>query len=360
MGRIAKILYAASTMEHINNFHLEIIDALRDRGDGVIVMARGVGADFDIPFEKRLISLVNIKIIFKIRKILKRERFDTLILNTTLAAFLIRLAIPKRLKKTTKVINFVHGYLFSPKCGILKRAFFLLCEKLVCKKCDTVITMNSYDEYMAKRYRLARERVIGTRGVGIRRRGVITPPERIREELGLSEGLVITFVGELSRRKNQAFLIRCLTKIRERLGEVRLCLVGEGGERERLSRLAERFSVADAVIFTGYRADAMDFIRLCDLYASASLVEGMPLNVIEAMSIGKTVLASRIKGHTDLITDGDDGYLYEIGDEGEFVDLACRILSGELPGNGRGKKVPDGYDRSSAAATILKILTDGA
>ena len=190
-------------MGHINNFHLEIIDSLRHRGHEVLVMARGEGADFNIPFEKRLLSFRNLLSLCKIRKVLVKERFDAIILNTSLAAFLIRVALPKRLKKTTKVVNFVHGYLFSPRAGALKRAFFLLCEILVRRKTDTVITMNSYDERMAKKYRLATGRVISSHGVGIRMRGVVTPPERIRREIFGEGSLVITFVGELSKRKTK-------------------------------------------------------------------------------------------------------------------------------------------------------------
>ena len=50
---MSKILYAASNMTHINNFHLGYIEALRGSGHTVSVMARGEGADYDIPFEKK-------------------------------------------------------------------------------------------------------------------------------------------------------------------------------------------------------------------------------------------------------------------------------------------------------------------
>ena len=54
-----KILYAASNMTHINNFHLDYIKALREEGYDVTVMARGEGADIDMPFEKKLFSPKN-------------------------------------------------------------------------------------------------------------------------------------------------------------------------------------------------------------------------------------------------------------------------------------------------------------
>ena len=93
---MSKILYTASTMSHINNFHIDYIEALRKEGHTVLVMARGEGADFDIPFEKKIFSRKNTECRRNIRKILIREKFDAIILNTTLAAFHIRLACPKK------------------------------------------------------------------------------------------------------------------------------------------------------------------------------------------------------------------------------------------------------------------------
>ena len=345
-------------MGHINDFHSEIIDALRYRGDEVFVMARGNEADFNIPFEKRLLSLINLKNLFRIRKILKAQRFDAIILNTNLAAFIIRLALSKRLKKTTKVINFVHGYLFSPERGALRRAFFLFCEMLTRGRCDTVITMNSEDYRAAIRHSLARERVIASLGVGIRLRASDTPIDEIRRALSCDGRLVIAFVGELSSRKNQAFIIRCLPRIRERFENALLWLVGDGGKKDELLRLARRLGVDDAVKFLGYREDAVSLMRACDLYVSPSVVEGMPLNVIEAMSVGKTVLASRIKGHSDLISDGFNGYLYDPFDEEEFVDKACRILSGGMLDPSRIANSVKEYSRSGAVERILGIFCE--
>ena len=321
-------------------------------------MARGRGADFDIPFEKRIASLKNLRAFFIIRKILITEGFDAIVLNTNLAAFLIRLALPKRLKKTTKVINFVHGYLFSDGKRGLKSAFFMMCERLVRGKCDVVITMNSDDHRMATELCLAREKVIASLGVGIKKRAVITREEKLRRELSVGHCRLITFVGELSKRKNQAFIIRSLPFIRKTVGDVRLCLVGDGGERSRLSALARELSVDGAVIFPGYRRDAMDFISACDLYVSSALCEGMPLNVIEAMSLGKTVLVSRIKGHTDLISDGDNGYLYSPDDCADFSNRVCRILLGERLDPERVAASVRGYDRDVAAARISKIIAE--
>ena len=72
-----KILIAASNMVHINNFHRPYIEELKKAGHDVFVMAKGEGADFDIPFVKRSLSFSNFKLSYKIRDILKKEEFES-------------------------------------------------------------------------------------------------------------------------------------------------------------------------------------------------------------------------------------------------------------------------------------------
>jgi len=322
-----KILYAASTMSHINNFHLGYIDALRADGYEVQVMARGDGADYNMPFEKKMFSPSNTACRAEIKRIAEREQFDFVILNTTLAAFHIRRALPK--KNRPWIVNIVHGYLFSERSRSIKSLLLLLCEKWLAKKTDSIIVMNREDERIARRHKLCRGRVIYSKGMGATVREAVREPEAVRRELMCQDKFVMTFVGELSARKNQEFLISAMMEVKERIPSAVLWLVGDGIAKDELTALAKRTDLSESVFFLGHRDDACDLMRASDLYVSASSIEGMPFNIIEAMGCGKTVLASRVKGHTDLIEDGVSGFLYKQGSTREFADKVYRIYSGE-------------------------------
>ncbi len=323
-----KILYAASVMSHITNFHLQYINRLREEGYVVHVMARGDGADHNVPFEKKFFSSSNKACRSEIKKIFEREQYDTVILNTSLAAFHIRLALPK--KHRPKVVNIVHGYLFSKDTGFIKRALLLLVEKLVASRTDNIIVMNEDDRIIAEKHKLCTGRVIVSRGMGAGVRESIIHPDKLRNQLGCQDKYVLAFVGELSSRKNQAFLIRAMNDIKERIPNAVLWLVGDGLERASLNRLANEIDLSSSVLFLGQREDACDLMRACDLYVSASMIEGMPFNVIEAMGCKKTVLVSAVKGHTDLVEDGESGFLYKFGDRREFTEKVVAIHDGEL------------------------------
>ena len=352
-----KILYAASTISHINNFHLDYIAKLKSEGYDVRVMARGDGADYNIPFSKKMFSMSNTACRAEIKEIIAREKFDTVILNTSLAAFHIRFALDK--KDRPGVINIVHGYLFSRNVPFLRRTLLLVAEKLVASRTDCIIVMNEADREIATKNRLTRGRILFSRGMGATARPQVTRPEILRREL-LSEGkFVMAFVGELSARKNQEFLITALNDIKEKIPEAELWLIGDCPSDEYLRGLAGEVDLSESVRFFGRRDDACDLMRACDLYVSASTIEGMPFNIIEAMGCKKTILASAVKGHTDLIEDGKSGFLYKYGDRREFVEKAVMIYKGEY------KLSPDDiyarycdFDNAKVFDDTYKIIKD--
>jgi glycosyltransferase EpsD len=316
-------------MAHIHSFHEDYIAALRRDGHTVLVMAKGVDADFDIPFEKKMLSPKNTAARRMIRRIVKSEGFDVIYVHTTLAAFHIRLALP--LGKRPRVVNMVHGYLFPRPCRTLKDRILLLCERLLRKRTDALILMNDEDVEIAKAHKLAKEPPYFIRGLGAHTPHTETPISVIRRELSLEDKFVMTFVGELSDRKNQRMLISALPLIKPTIPSATLSFVGDGDKREELEQLARSLGVADSVVFAGRRSNPCDFIRASDLYVSASKIEGMPFNIIEALGTGKTVLASDIKGHRDLIKHGESGFLYPVDDMKAFADAVIEIYKGLRP-----------------------------
>ena len=303
-----KILIAASNMVHINNFHRPYIDALKEQGNRVLVMASGEGADFDIGFKKRSLSFKNLRLSYKIRKILKKEEFDVIFLHTSLAAFWVRFAL-RGVKKKPCVINTVHGYLFGENSGRLHNFVYLQCEKLLKKQTDHIIVMNREDYKIATEHKLCKGQVVLSHGMGVSFKENVGEAKR----LGDSE-VSLAFVGEISKRKNQLFLVKAM----KQLGNCSLTLVGDGDGREEIEKYVEKHDLQDRVFITGFTKEAYEYIKGCDIYVSASNIEGLPFNIMEAMYLQKPIIATRIKGHTDLIS---DEMLYETNDFKEYVRL---------------------------------------
>ncbi len=315
-------------MDHIKSFHLPYLEALRADGHEVFVMAKGRDADFDIGFVKKMLSAKNTECRRKIKKILKREKFDVIILNTTLAAFHIRLCLSK--KRRPKVINLVHGYMFPELIKTTRDKIFLFCEKLLRKKTDDIMVMNSEDYDIATKNKLCLGEVRMTLGMGASVSETVLSPETIRKYTESEGKYVLCFVGELYKAKNQRMLICALPEIQLEIPNAVLWLVGEGADRLELIELADELKISNSVCFVGRKKNPCDYIRACDLYVSASEKEGLPFNIMESLGCGKITLASDIKGHRDLIEDGKSGILYSPGDITDFVNKVKDIHKGKI------------------------------
>ena len=303
-----KIIIAASNMVHINNFHREYIDDFKKEGNEVLVLASGEGADLNIPFKKRAFSLKNALLSLKIRKIIKREKPDVIYLHTSLCAFWVRIAL-KGMKKCPLVVNTVHGYLFGNGYGKLHNKIYLLCEKILKKQTDYIVVMNDEDEKIAIENHLSLGAVYKINGMGI---------DFLKKEIPKASPSYppknLIYVGELNKRKNQIMLVRAL----ECLPDCTLTLVGDGSERKSIEKYAKKHNLSSRLVITGFEKNIGKYIKEADLYVSASSAEGLPFNILEAIKAGLPVVASSVKGQTDLIP---PEFLYAPNDIDKFVEL---------------------------------------
>ena len=314
-----KILYVASTQSHLERFHEPYIKRLSKQAT-VKTMATGDYVDYTIKFEKNLFSLGNVMRIRKIRKILRREQFDAVILNTTLAAFLVRAALPRG-KGRPYVLNVVHGYLFGHRLRGLKSRLMLRCEKMMRKKTDDIAVMNAEDREIAKKYKLCMGEVFFMNGMGLTLSPKIPKKNRtLRTKYTRDpDDFVCLFVGELSGRKNQIFLIRAMKKLADEGMPIRLLLVGEGAERQMLEEDIRAQFLEEHVFLVGSVTPVTPYLAAADLYVSASISEGLPFNIMEAMSVGLPIVASNVKGQNDLL---EQSMLYPLGD----IEAFCRSV----------------------------------
>ena len=357
MKKSKKILYAASTASHLRRFHMPYIEALRENAE-VSLMATGEGVDFPITFDKHYFSLANFRSLLEIRKILKREQFDLLILNTTLTAFWIRAAL-FGMRKRPYVLNIVHGYLFPLERGGLRKQILLLCEKLMKGKTDTIAVMNGEDLETAKQNKLCKGDVYFTYGMGLPDGYAEKEIHDVHATYAPDGQFLCTFVGELSRRKNQIFLVQAVERLKSQGIPIRLLLVGEGSEHDTLKAEIERLGLENDVLLLGHSDEVPSILTATDLYLSASESEGLPFNLMEAMAFGLPIVASDVRGQRDLLTQKPE-MLYPAGDMDAFCKAVTAVYQSEKKGSG-GCSYPEleQYQLRSVFEDNMKILTMG-
>ena len=315
-----KLLYCASTTGHLKNFHLPYIQALHEAGYTVIVCADKqeplAGADgfFCIPFHKSITSLKNVKNIFRLYRFLKQEKFMLISVHTTLAAAIVRAAarlLPK--KQRPRIFYTCHGYLFDEADGWRKWQY-LLPEKICAAVTDVLLVMNRRDRQLAEGYQLFHGRVVSIPGMGVdfSRFDLPQTKQELRRQYGIAaETVLFVFAGEFSARKNQQQLISAFAKAAQQMPSAKLVLAGEGALLAACRQQARQLQLRDRVHFPGQVKNMAALYHCCDVCVSASRIEGLPFNVMEAMYCGLPCIASQIKGHEDLLQHGKNGLLFE-------------------------------------------------
>ena len=155
---------------------------------------------------------------------------------------------------------------------------------------------------------------------------------RVTERLiGRVEGMErtrIIFVGRLSPEKGVELLLRSFAAIADRYPKIELQLIGDGVLRSTLQSLAEERHVEKRVEFVGYVAweDVFPLLANGVMVVLPSYTEGLPLVLVEAMSQGVPVVASRVGGIPELVEDGRNGLLFEAGDEAGLTACLEKLL----------------------------------
>lgn len=152
--------------------------------------------------------------------------------------------------------------------------------------------------------------------------------ESFRKRLGVAEGsFLIGCHGRLSDLKNNSVLLQALEKVLKEQPDVYLALAGDGAERQNLEKLADELGIADRVRFLGYCTEIPQFLAALDLFAMASLREGMSISIMEAMAAAQPIVCSNIPQNTELIQDEVTGIAVNGRDPAAFAKAILRLKS---------------------------------
>lgn len=200
-------------------------------------------------------------------------------------------------------------------------------------------------------------------GVEIRPLPVNGKREEMRMKLGLRTGeLAVGIVANLKKVKNHGFLIEAFSElIKEHGAPVKLLIMGQGfkndpnnTEREIRERIYHG-GICDSVRLLGYRDDVPEVLEALDAFCLTSLKEGLPIGLIEAMSVGLPVVGTDVEGIREVIQDNRNGFLVKLGDTRALKDALKKLLSDPV------LREQMGYESKSMAQErySLKACIDG-
>lgn len=151
----------------------------------------------------------------------------------------------------------------------------------------------------------------------------------LRAELAGDDGQLLVHVSNFRPVKRPLDCVEILAKVREQNKNARLVMVGDGPERSACEYRAEQLGVAEFVCFPGKKENIADYLAVADLFLLPSELESFGLAALEAQACEVPVIASRIGGIPEVVTDGETGFLSDVGDVAKMSEDAARLLDDE-------------------------------
>lgn len=320
-----KMLYILNIANRVNNFSYTSMKAAQELGFDYHIAGNWKYANdqeriedekkygihiYQIDFVRTPYHPGNIKAYKQLKEIVEKEKFDVIHCNTPIGGVVGRL-----LGKTCKVPTVIyqaHGFHFYKGAPALNWLIYYPIEKWLAHKTDALITINQEDYQRAQAFKLrGNGKVYYVPGVGIDIEKY-KPRDEVRNqkraELGVSEDdIVVISAGDLIERKNYSASIKAIAGTVNETVHYFIC--GEGPQREQLEKLSAESGADKRIHFLGYRTDMKELLQASDIFLFTTLQEGLPRSMMEAMASGLPCIASNIRGNTDLLIDGKNGFL---------------------------------------------------
>ena len=225
------------------------------------------------------------------------------------------------------VLSTVHNSLFDYEVSRWRRRLYVLAERLTSPLADRILCVSqAIARDLVERYHIdAARTVVVHNGIDAWAFRPARVRAAVRAELGIAEGCrVIVMAGRMTAQKGWDVLLEAAARLAPVRGDLAWVLVGDGPLRAALTRRAADLGLA--VRFTGARSDIADVLGCADVVVLASRSEGLPFTLLEAMALGKPVVATRVGGVPEVVEDGRSGRLVPRDDPAALAGAVAGIV----------------------------------
>lgn len=328
-----KVLFVASMYRHLVSFHIPFMQYFQQQGyevyavgngdeDKEILQALNIQC-IDISFSRNPISKDNMKAYKQLQSLFAHHQFSLVHVHTPVPAFLTRLVYRKQ--TTGQLIYTAHGFHFFKGAPLINWLIYYPIEKIAARWTDYLFVMNEEDNERAKKM-MPKEKIGFVHGVGVEFAQQTMDVSALRESLNLrDDAIVISYIAELNKNKNQKYLLRNWLSIKEQFPQAVLLIIGTGILEQQLEAYVHNNGLTD-VKFLGYRSDVDQLLRVSDISVLLSYREGLPKSTMESMYMGLPCIVANTRGLRDLIQDGENGLVVPLENDERLVSAFCQLL----------------------------------
>ena len=320
-------------LRRIRDEGYEVYGISADGPDVAALEASGI-PHFAVPMTRRFTPVADLRALWSLIRLMRRERFDVVHTHTPKAGLLGQLAA--RMSGVPVVVNTLHGFYFHDRMKPAPRRFYVWMERIAARCSDTILSQNREDMATAVAERIAPAGLVQWLGNGIdierfdRRRLSNEALDALRSDIGLDPAApVVGFVGRLVEEKGILELLEAVRKVSNEIPDVQLLIVGPFDEEKPdalRADVAERYGVQKRCHFLGMRHDMPELYALMDVLVLPSHREGFPRAPMEASAMGVPAVVTDIRGCREAVEHGVNGLLFPVGDSDALASALVELL----------------------------------
>ncbi len=260
----------------------------------------------------------SVKSLLKLNQFIKQKEINIIhshLQEADLYAFLLSLINSK-----IKWISTRHA-----KDPFRKKIYFGTANKLMAMKNEKIIAVSNSVKNFINKYEFLPDSKLVIIYNGIDTKKFSPRIETKTNKVSEKKDFVIGIAGRLSPEKGHEILLKAVALLTSKIKHLKLLIIGAGPREEELKNLVSALKLNEVVVFTGHQGAMPKIYNSLDVLCLPSFSEGHPLAAIEAMSCGLPVVASKIDSNAEVISDGKNGLLFEVGNYQQLSDKLLKI-----------------------------------
>src|SRR4051812_2328047 len=209
----------------------------------------------------------------------------------------------------------VHGWSFHPDQNSFVRRMRIMGEKFLTSRSDINISVSASNQQTGKDYMPSFQSVVINNGIDLNKFNPDKSYKDIRKELGIpADKLLVLFIARFTLHKQPLSLIRAFASAVSSIPHMHLLMAGDGDQKDEAIKLIKELKLEKNITLSSFRQDVPDVLATADLFVLPSLWEGLPIGLLEAMAMGKAIIASKVDGTSEIIRHKQNGWMVETAD----------------------------------------------
>lgn len=316
-----------------------------------VALQRGARIETLAELHREIAPLRDVRATLRLARFIRTERPQILHTHTAKAGAVGRIAaLLAGDARPPVIVHTFHGHVLRGYFHPVIALGFRVLERTLAKITTTLIAVSPEvrDDLVRLGVAPASKFVVIRLGIELDERVGHDDDNRLetRRVLGLApDAFVVGWVGRMTAVKRTDDVVLTLQKLVEKGVDAYLCLIGDGPDRDAMERRAHELGVVRRCLFVGYQQDVSRFYDAIDVLLLPSANEGTPVSVIEALAASRPAVATRVGGVPDVIREGIDGFLVDVGDTDALADRLAELaanpaLRARMGADGRAHVLP--------------------